>query len=135
MAVHLPRLLEAVGANTVQAVAAGAFIGPSQVAARLLEASFMSVFHPMVSARLSVALHPIGAAVPGLFGAAAASAPFTILSFFTQRGTPIVVQYLAARKRRLGEDQVISKPAGTGCQALWLWRLRPVLGICAPFRE
>jgi hypothetical protein len=89
----------------------------------------------MVSARLSVALHPIGAAVLGLFGAAAATAPFTILSFFTQRGTPIVVQYLAARKRRLGEDQVISKPVGTGRQTLWLWRLRRVLGICAPFRE
>jgi hypothetical protein len=42
----------------------------------------------MVSVRLSVALHPIGAAVLGLFGAAAASAPFTILSFFTQEVRP-----------------------------------------------
>jgi hypothetical protein len=33
----------------------------------------------MVSARLSVALHPLGAAVLTLFGAAAASTPFTIL--------------------------------------------------------
>ena len=79
MAVHLPRLLEAAGASTVQAVAAGALIGPSQVGARFLEASFMKRFHPMVSARLSVALHPIGAAVLALCGAAAASAPFTIL--------------------------------------------------------
>jgi predicted MFS family arabinose efflux permease len=79
MAVHLPRLLEAAGASTVQAVAAGALIGPSQVGARILEASLMRRFHPMVSARLSVALHPVGAAVLALFGAAAASAPFTIL--------------------------------------------------------
>ena len=79
MAVHLPRLLEAAGASTLQAVAAGALIGPSQVGARILEASLMKRFHPMVSARLSVALHPIGAAVLALFGAAAASAPFTIL--------------------------------------------------------
>ena len=79
MAVHLPRLLEAAGASTVQAVAAGALIGPSQVGARVLEASFMKRFHPMVSARLSVALHPIGAAVLGVFGAAIASVPFTIL--------------------------------------------------------
>jgi len=79
MAVHLPRLLEATGASTVQAVAAGTLIGPSQVGARILEASFMKRFHPMVSARLSVALHPIGAAVLGLFGAAIASVPFTIL--------------------------------------------------------
>jgi predicted MFS family arabinose efflux permease len=79
MAVHLPRLLEAAGASTVQAVAAGALIGPSQVGARIMEASLMKRFHPMVSARLSVALHPIGAAVLALFGAAVASAPFTIL--------------------------------------------------------
>ena len=65
MAVHLPRLLEAAGASTVQAVAAGALIGPSQVGARILEASLMKRFHPMVSARLSVALHPLGAAVLG----------------------------------------------------------------------
>lgn len=59
MAVHLPRMLEAAGATTVQAVAAGALIGPSQVGARILEASLLKRFHPMVSARLSVALHPI----------------------------------------------------------------------------
>jgi predicted MFS family arabinose efflux permease len=78
MAVHLPRLLEAAGASTMQAVAAGALIGPSQVGARILEASLMKRFHPMVSARLSVALHPMGATVLAVFGAAA-SAPFTIL--------------------------------------------------------
>jgi len=79
MAVHLPRLLEAAGASTVQAVAAGALIGPSQVGARLLEAGLMKRFHPMVSARLSVALHPVGAAVLGAFGAVAASGVFTVL--------------------------------------------------------
>jgi hypothetical protein len=79
MATHLPRLLEAAGASTVQAVVAGALIGPSQVCARIFEASLMKQFHPMVSARLSVVLHPIGAALLALFGAAAASAPFTIL--------------------------------------------------------
>jgi predicted MFS family arabinose efflux permease len=79
MAVHLPRLLEAVGASNVQAVAAGTLIGPSQVGARIFEASFMRRFHPMVSARLSVVLHPIGAAILGLFGAAVAAVPFTIL--------------------------------------------------------
>jgi hypothetical protein len=63
----------------VQAVAAGALIGPSQVGARILEASLLKRFHPMVSARLSVALHPIGAGILAVFGAAAASAPFTVL--------------------------------------------------------
>ncbi len=79
MAVHLPRLLEAAGATSVQAVAAGALIGPAQVGARIVEASLLKGFHPMVSARLSVALHPIGAAVLAIFGAAAASGAFTVL--------------------------------------------------------
>jgi len=79
MAVHLPRLLEAAGASTLQAVAAGALIGPSQVGARLLEAGLMKRFHPMMSARLSVVLHPVGAAVLGAFGAVAASGVFTVL--------------------------------------------------------
>jgi predicted MFS family arabinose efflux permease len=79
MAVHLPRLLEAAGATPVQAVAAGALIGPSQVGARILEASVLKRFHPMVSARLSVALHPIGAGVLGIFGTSTAAAPFTVL--------------------------------------------------------
>jgi predicted MFS family arabinose efflux permease len=79
MAVHLPRLLETAGATTVQAVAAGALIGPSQVGARILEASLLKRFHPMISARLSVALHPIGAVVLGVFGAVVASSAFTVL--------------------------------------------------------
>jgi predicted MFS family arabinose efflux permease len=79
MAVHLPRLLETAGATTVQAVAAGALIGPSQVGARILEAGLLKRFHPMISARLSVALHPIGAVVLGVFGAVAASNAFTVL--------------------------------------------------------
>jgi predicted MFS family arabinose efflux permease len=79
MAVHLPRLLEAAGATTVQAIAAGALIGPSQVGGRILEASFLKRFHPMISARLSVALHPLGAAALWLMGPVAASSTFTLL--------------------------------------------------------
>ena len=37
MAAHFPRLLEASGATVAQAIAAGALIGPAQVAARMLE--------------------------------------------------------------------------------------------------
>src|SRR5262245_15306752 len=54
-------------------------IGPSQIGARLLEAGLMKRFHPMASARLSVALHPLGAALLGGFGAVAASGVFTVL--------------------------------------------------------
>src|SRR5882757_980956 len=73
MAAHLPRILEAAGATTSQAVFAGALIGPAQVAARIFEASFLSRFHPLVSTRLACITHPIGAAVLALAGGGAAS--------------------------------------------------------------
>jgi MFS family permease len=74
MAAHLPRILEAAGATSVQAVTAGALIGPSQVIARIFEASFLSRYHPLVSTRLACLTHPIGAAILAVAGGGAASA-------------------------------------------------------------
>src|SRR6266851_731707 len=74
MAAHLPRILEAAGATSLQAVAAGALIGPAQVFARVVEASFLSRYHPLLSTRLACLMHPIGAAIVALAGGAAASA-------------------------------------------------------------
>jgi hypothetical protein len=73
MAAHLPRILEAAGATSVQAVAAGALIGPAQVLARIVEASFLSRYHPLLSTRLACLTHPIGAAILALAGGGAAS--------------------------------------------------------------
>jgi predicted MFS family arabinose efflux permease len=73
MAAHLPRLLQAAGATLATAVFVGALIGPSQVAARLLEFGFLRRVHPLLSARIAAALHPIGAMVIALFGAPAAA--------------------------------------------------------------
>jgi MFS family permease len=72
MAAHLPRILESLGATSLQAVTAGAFIGPAQVAARVAEASFLSRFHPLVSTRIACVTHPIGAAIMALVGGPAA---------------------------------------------------------------
>jgi predicted MFS family arabinose efflux permease len=74
MAAHMPRILEAAGATTVQAVAAGALFGPAQVVARIIEASFLSRYHPLLSTRLACLTHPIGAAILALLGGAASSA-------------------------------------------------------------
>ncbi|MGO9357358.1 MAG: MFS transporter [Xanthobacteraceae bacterium] len=74
MAAHLPRIVEALGASTAQAVFAGAMIGPAQVAARILEASLLKRFHPLFSTRLACVTHPIGACVIALFGGGAAAA-------------------------------------------------------------
>lgn len=78
MAAHLPRIVEAFGATPAQAVFAGMMIGPAQVAARVMEASLLGRFHPLVSTRLACITHPIGACVIGLFGGGAAAA-FTLL--------------------------------------------------------
>ncbi len=74
MAAHLPRILEATGATTLQAVAAGALIGPAQVFARIVEAGLLSRYHPLLSTRLACLMHPVGAAIVALAGGAAASA-------------------------------------------------------------
>jgi MFS family permease len=73
MAAHMPRILEAAGATTLQAVAAGALFGPAQVLARIIEATFLSRYHPLLSTRLACLTHPIGAAILGLVGGGAAS--------------------------------------------------------------
>jgi predicted MFS family arabinose efflux permease len=72
MAAHLPRILEAAGASTLQAISAGALIGPAQVAARIVEASLLSRYHPLLSTRLACVMHPIGAAILALAGGGAA---------------------------------------------------------------
>lgn len=73
MAAHLPRIVEAFGATPAQAVIAGMMIGPAQVAARIMEASVLKRFHPLVSTRLACITHPIGAVLIAVFGGGAAA--------------------------------------------------------------
>lgn len=61
MAAHLPGLLQAAGISTASAILVGMLIGPAQVGARLLEFMFLKKLKPVVSAKLAVAMHPIGA--------------------------------------------------------------------------
>jgi uncharacterized protein len=61
MAAHLPGLLREAGASTAVAIAAGALIGPAQVAARVLEFGFLRRFHPLISTRVAAAAHPVAA--------------------------------------------------------------------------
>jgi MFS family permease len=79
MAAHFPRIMEAAGASPAEAIAAGALIGPSQVAARLLEAGFLSRFHALISARLAAMTHPVGAVVIAIAGGGMAASAFAIL--------------------------------------------------------
>jgi MFS family permease len=74
MAAHLPGLLQAAGASTTMAIAAGALIGPAQVAARVLEFGLLRRFHPLASARLAASAHPVAALCLVVFGGPAAYA-------------------------------------------------------------
>jgi MFS family permease len=78
MAAHLPDLLERAGATPFEAIAAAALVGPAQVAARLAEFIALRRIHPLVSARIAAALHPLGAAVLAVAGPVGA-VPFAIL--------------------------------------------------------
>ena len=74
MAAHLPRLLQAMGATPVAAVAAASLVGPAQVAARLIEFTLLRKATPLLSARLATCMHPIGAVILAVVGAPAAVA-------------------------------------------------------------
>lgn len=78
MAAHLPALLQAMGVSLAAAVAAGALVGPAQVAGRLLEFTWLRRLDPLLSARLASLGHPLGAAALLLAGSALA-APFALL--------------------------------------------------------
>src|SRR6516165_8026264 len=73
MAAHLPRLLELAGASAAAAIAAASLMGPAQVAARLFEFGVLKRLHPLVSTRLALLMHPLGAAILGMLGGPAAS--------------------------------------------------------------
>ncbi len=78
MAAHLPRLLQASGVSLHAAVAMAALVGPAQVLARLLEFGLLRRMHPLLSAQLAAAAHPVGAVLLMVFGGPAALV-FTVL--------------------------------------------------------
>jgi MFS family permease len=72
MAAHLPAMLQAAGATTALAIAAAALIGPSQVAARLLEYALVRRIQPITTARVAALGHPLAVVVLLALGGAAA---------------------------------------------------------------
>ncbi len=124
MAAHLPGLLLAVGTTTVGALTAAALLGPAQVASRLLEflAARRFKFHPLVTARIATALHPLGGVVLALFGGPAAIAlVFALLHgagngmITIAKGTLPLVIFGAAG---YGERQGLLSVLGRGMQAI-----------------
>ena len=147
MAAHLPRLLQASGTSLQAAVAMAALVGPAQVAARLLEFGFLRRLHPLLSAQLAAAAHPVGAALLMVVGGPAA-AVFTVLHgagngiLTIAKGTlPLVLFGPAGYGARQGLMMVPARVAqafapvlfgmlldSAGAAALWLTTL---LGLAA----
>ena len=124
MAAHLPGLLLAVGTGTVAAVAAAAMLGPAQVAARLVEflATRRFHFHPLLTARIATATHPVGGVMLMLLGGPAyAAAAFAILHgagngmITIAKGTLPLAIFGAAG---YGERQGLLNVLGRGMQAV-----------------
>jgi MFS family permease len=127
MAAHLPGLLAATGAGAAAAVMASALLGPAQVAARFAEFAAANRFrlHPLVSARLATALHPVGAVL--------------LIAF----GGPMLVAALFAILHGAGNGMVtIAKgtlplalfgPEGYGAQQGWLSMGARAMQAAAPY--
>jgi MFS family permease len=82
MAAHLPGLLVATGVTSAIAVTAGALLGPAQVAARIAEFGIAHRFaiHPLITARVATALHPVGVALIAMqFGLPMGAFSFAVL--------------------------------------------------------
>src|SRR5262249_1714061 len=59
----LPSLLVQGGATPAAAIFAGTLIGPAQVAARLVEAGWLSRYHALASAQVAAIMNPVGVVV------------------------------------------------------------------------
>jgi MFS family permease len=124
MAAHLPGLLVAAGVTTTVAVTAGALLGPAQVAARIAEFGVAHRFriHPLITARVATALHPLGAALLALqFGVPMGAFGFAVLHgagngmITIAKGTLPLAMFGAAA---YGERTGLLSVAARGMQAL-----------------
>lgn len=79
MAAHLPGLIAAAGLPVAVAVAAGALIGPAQVAARVGEWTLLRRLHPVTGARLATLGHPLGMGALLVLGGPAGAYAFALL--------------------------------------------------------
>ena len=68
IATQLPRIFMVLGASSSAAIGFASLMGPAQFGARIFEFSFLRRQHPLISARIAAALHPIGVALLAILG-------------------------------------------------------------------
>jgi predicted MFS family arabinose efflux permease len=126
-AAHLPGLLAAMGAGSAAAVMAAALLGPAQVAARFAEfaASGRIRFHPLVSARIAAALHPLAVLLLLMFG----GPPLAAAVFAVLHGAGNGMITIAKGTLPLA----LFGPAGYGLQQGWLGVGARTMQALAPY--
>lgn len=122
MAAHLPKLLETQGLASHTAVAVAMLVGPAQVAGRLLEFNFLRHLHPLLSAKLAAAAHPLGALLLAMAGPAGA----WLFAAMHGAGNGI----LTIAKGTL--PMVVFGPAGYGARQGWLMAPARLAQAAAP---
>jgi hypothetical protein len=128
-------MLTQMGATPAAAILAGTLIGPSQVTARILEAGWLSRYHPLISAQLATITNPLGV-IALVLGGPALVVPFAILYgagngiLTIARGTlPLALFGPEGFGRRVG---ILSLPArGTGAVAPLILGLLSEYGTAA----
>jgi hypothetical protein len=123
IAAHLPELLKNAGATTAAAIFAGSLIGPSQVAARLLEIGVLRRLHPLLAARMAAFLPPFGVVILLLFGAPIAP----VFAIFYGAGNGLLTITRGAL------PLVMFGPQGYGLRQGWLAGPARVCHAAAPF--
>jgi len=134
---HLPPLLAAIGVKPAMVLVAAALVGPAQVAARLGEFAILRRIHPLNSARLAVALFPIGAALL-LIGGAPFAIVFAVLYgcgnglFTISRGSvPLALFGAGSYGARLGSISIPGRIAQAGAPFVFalLMQASPALAV------
>ena len=131
----LPTMLTQMGATPAAAILAGTLVGPAQVGARILEAGWLSRYHPLVSTQLATLMNPLGV-VALIFGGPLFGPLFAIFYgagngiLTIARGTlPLVLFGPEGFGRRVG---ILSLPArGTGAIAPLVMGLLAEYGTAA----
>lgn len=123
MGAHIPRLLQGSGLTLAAAVGIAALVGPAQVVGRLLEFGLLRHVHPLLSARLAAAAHPLGAVILLLLGAG--YAPLFALLHGLGNGILTIAKGLL--------PLALFGPAGYGARQGWLMVPARIAQACAPF--
>ncbi len=126
-AAHLPGLLLAMGAGSAVALMASSLLGPAQVAARLMEFGVVTRYHvhPLATARVATALHPVGALLLGMVG----GPPAVAVAFAMLHGAGNGMITIAKGTLPLA----LFGPAGYGLQQGWLGVGARTMQALAPY--